>query len=69
MGAQTEKIQDMSKNRTRIEYRTYQSINREGPFTVHLFYPDGVWDEWKLTREEARKRYPSDRFEWVHRAD
>ena len=32
---------------------------------IYYFYPDGIWDEDKLTLEEAEKQYPKDKFIWI----
>ncbi len=42
----------------------YHWTDRHG--TMFLFYPGDVWDEDKLTIEEALSHYPIDQYEWIH---
>lgn len=51
--------------RKKIDFVAYEALSDEGPWRCHLFYPDGVWDEDKLTLEEAERKYPQDQYEWV----
>lgn len=37
-----------------------------GVGTMFLFYPDGEWDEDKLTIQEAIKQYPPEKYEWIN---
>lgn len=49
-----------------INYVTYEArFSDLGLDTVYIFYPDGVWDEYKYTYGEAIKAYPLDEYEWV----
>lgn len=50
----------VKKMKTRIQYKTYMSN-----FQVFMFYPNGSWDECKLTFEEALKAYPKSKYTWV----
>lgn len=34
-------------------------------YTLFQFFPDGVWDEDKLTLNEALKKYPPTKFNWL----
>jgi hypothetical protein len=33
------------------------------------FFPDGEWDEDKLTLKEALEYYPVDKYEWIFLED
>ena len=33
--------------------------------TLYYFYPNGMWDEDKLTREEALINYPPNKYNWI----
>ncbi len=55
--------------RKQIDYTTYEASSAEGPWQVYLFYPDGVWDEDKLTLGEAEKKYPPRDYKWVDVSD
>ena len=33
--------------------------------TLFLFYIDGLWDEDKLTIEQALKKYPIEKYNWL----
>jgi len=41
----------------------------EGVGTMFQFFPDGEWDEDKLTLKEALEYYPIDEYEWVFLED
>ena len=42
----------------------YEDGNKE-KYTLFQFFPDGVWDEDKLTLNEALKKYPPTKFNWL----
>lgn len=52
-------------SKTQINYTSHESLSDDGPWTVYFFYPDGVWDEDKLTLKEAEAKYPPKKFDWV----
>lgn len=29
------------------------------------FYPDGIWDDCKLTLQEAEEKYPKTKYKWI----
>lgn len=33
-------------------------------YYLFLFYPERVWDDEKLTIEEALQKYPTDKYNW-----
>lgn len=53
----------MSKKR--IKFSCYNCGFTEGGSTVFLFYPDGVWDDWKYSLQEALEKYPPKVYEWT----
>jgi hypothetical protein len=48
-----------------IEYASFKTQDHQGPWTVYLFYPYGVWDEDKLSLKEAETLYPKKKYNWV----
>ena len=36
-----------------------------GKVDIYYFYPDGIWDDYKLIYEEAIKKYPTDKYNWI----
>lgn len=53
-----------------INYVTYEArFSDIGLDTVYNFYPNGIWDEYKYTYEEAIQAYPLDEFEWIEMED
>jgi hypothetical protein len=54
------------KNKKDITFTCYKYDWDEGTGTLFLFWPDGVWDEDKLTIHEALDRYPVSEYEWIH---
>jgi hypothetical protein len=48
-----------------IFYDSYLSKFDTGTERIYLFYPDGVWDEHKLTLDQAEERYPTDKYVWI----
>lgn len=42
----------------------YEDGNKE-KYTLFQFFPNGVWDEDKLTLNEALKKYPPTKFNWL----
>ena len=60
-----------------ISYSTYKiqdgaRLDRRGNplmISIYQFYPDDVWDEDKLTRAEAEKKYPASDWRWVKHKD
>lgn len=57
------------KGKKEIEFTCYASRFNEGLTTLFLFYPQGVWDEDKLTLEDALNKYPVEEYEWVYFSD
>lgn len=59
-----------SKGRTSINYTMHKTVgpaNRRGLPTelcIYCFFPGGIWDEGKLTFEQASAKYPRDKFAW-----
>lgn len=39
------------------------------PFFLYLFYPNGMWDEYKRTEDEAFIAYPPDCYKWIEIED
>jgi len=37
--------------------------------TLFLFYPNGVWDEYKRLYNEAIEKYPPNEYEWIKLED
>lgn len=35
------------------------------PYYLYLFYPNGLWDEYKRTEDEAEKAYPKSKYLWI----
>ena len=52
-------------NKIEINFVCYAYTWNEGAGTMFQFFPDGVWDEDKLTIEEALKNYPIGKYEWI----
>ena len=52
-----------------VTYKTTFGDGSEGPTDIFLFYPYGVWDEYKYTYAEAVNAYPLDEYEWVEMQD
>lgn len=49
-----------------INYTSYiAKFSDTGMEEVFCFYPDGTWDEDKLSLSEAEKKYPQDKYCWV----
>ena len=38
-------------------------------FVMYLFYPDGVWDDDKLTEKEALDNYPMSEYNWIQESE
>jgi hypothetical protein len=55
--------------KTEITFVCYKYNWDDGVGTMFLFYPNGEWDEDKLTLDEALVAYPSDQFEWINADD
>lgn len=53
-------------NKIDITFICYAYKWDEGIGTMFLFYPEGIWDENKLTLEEALQDYPPTKYEWIH---
>jgi hypothetical protein len=59
--------------KVRIEYSKHNAHfedrkDRHGnpiPVPIYCFYPDGIWDEDKLTKREAEANYPLSQYAWV----
>ena len=49
-----------------IKFTCYEYNYSDGVTTLFLFYPDGVWDEDKLSLSDALNNYPISEYEWVH---
>lgn len=57
----------MKENIKFICYRyVYHTDNGNSVTTLFSFYPNGVWDEDKLTIDEAVVQYPPDKYNWIH---
>ena len=52
-----------------ITFTCYKYNWTEYTGTMFLFYPDGEWDEDKLTIADALVNYPIDTYEWIHIGD
>lgn len=52
--------------KTPIDFMCYEYTYPEGRCTLFQFYPNGEWDEDKLTLNEALERYPIGHYEWIH---
>ena len=57
------------QNKIEINFTCYKYKWGDGVGTMFLFYPEGVWDEDKLTIEEALEHYPVDKYEWIFLED
>jgi len=53
----------------KIGFATYETVSGATVWTVYLMYPGGIWDESKLTKEEAEAAYPLDQYEWFELED
>ncbi len=53
--------------KTPISFSCYSAYSHtdQTDWTVFMFYPNGVWDEWKWTLEEAIALYPPSKYEWI----
>lgn len=49
-----------------IDFICYRYTWDKGVGTMFLFYIDGLWDEDKLSIEEALDKYPIDEYNWLH---
>lgn len=56
---------NMATNKIDITYVTGQTIFDTGQETIYFFYPNGIWDEDKLTLDEAKKKYPDSKYNWI----
>jgi hypothetical protein len=54
------------KGKKDIKFTCYEYLWNEGVGTMFLFYPGGDWDEDKMTLSESLKKYPVDKYEWIH---
>jgi len=59
MGNITKKLKD-------VGFICYKYTWSKGIGTLFLFYPDGQWDDDKLTLNEALKNYPPKEYNWIH---
>ena len=50
---------------TEIDYAISETTGRDCKWTVYYFYPDGIWDNHKRTRDEAEIAYPTSEYKWV----
>lgn len=53
-------------NKIEIEFTCTRIHFSDGQGTLFWFYPNGIWDEHKLTIEEAINKYPPHTYEWLH---
>lgn len=52
-----------------IDFVCYKYRFAKGITTLFLFYPDGIWDEDKLTIKEALNKYPIELYNWLYCAE
>lgn len=52
-----------------ISFTCYACTFSEGRATIYLFYPEGEWDEDKLSLEEALEAYPITEYNWIKGED
>lgn len=49
-----------------ISYIKQESVFSDiGRTDIYFFYPNNIWDDDKLIYEEALKKYPSDKYNWI----
>ena len=53
-------------DRPKVTFTCYRYVATEGEFTMFKFWPDGVWDEYKYTMDEALEAYPPSAWSWIH---
>ena len=61
-------------NFVKYQIETYEKVKYmidpiKEPIDIYMFYPNGEWDEWKLTKEEAEEIYPQKEWKWVDVTD
>lgn len=49
-----------------ISFICYSSTNFDERKAVFIFYPSGRCDDDKLTIQEAVKKYPPERYNWIN---
>lgn len=57
--------QIMATNKIDIKYTKTHTVFDRGQEIIYFFYPDGVWDENKLTFHEAKTKYPKTKYNWI----
>ena len=48
-----------------IDFHCYPTVDNSGAYTIFQFFPNGLWDEDKLTITEAITKYPLYKYEWI----
>lgn len=65
-----EALTSLRRNIKTIHYaRQLVKPNSATPYFLYLFYPNGMWDEYKRTENEAFVAYPPDSYEWIEIED
>ena len=57
--------QNMVTNKIDIKYTKVKTVFDKGQEIIYFFYPDGEWDENKLTFHEAKTKYPTTKYNWI----
>lgn len=48
-----------------ITYTKVKTVFDKVQEIIYFFYPDGIWDEDKLTFNEAKTKYPKSKYNWI----